>query len=52
VLHIRAVAEVGPSLNGVDVFLTTWDERAGAFGWTVEELFNLDPVAPLRRYDV
>jgi hypothetical protein len=33
-------------------FLIQWGEQAAAFGWTAEELFGLDPVAPLRRYDV
>jgi hypothetical protein len=32
-------------------FLETWGERACELGWTGEELFGLDPVAPLARYD-
>jgi hypothetical protein len=32
-------------------FLATWGEQATALGWTAEDLFRLDPVAPQARYD-
>lgn len=33
-------------------FLAIWGEQAAELGWTAQELFGLDPVAPLARYDV
>lgn len=39
------------AIGDADAFLTTWGEQAAALGWTAEELFGLDPVAPLHRYD-
>jgi hypothetical protein len=32
-------------------FLDQWGEQAARLGWGPEELFGLDPVAPLARYD-
>ena len=32
-------------------FLSTWADQAEALGWTPNDLFGLDPVAPLARYD-
>jgi hypothetical protein len=34
-----------------DLFLPIWGERAAALGWTTDDLFGLDPVAPMARYD-
>jgi hypothetical protein len=33
------------------VFLGTWARQADALGWSAEDLFGLDPVAPMTRYD-
>jgi hypothetical protein len=38
-------------INGVGHFLDRWAGAAHALGWTAEELFGLDPVAPLVRLD-
>jgi hypothetical protein len=32
-------------------FLDEWGEEAARLGWAPEELFGLDPLAPLARYD-
>jgi hypothetical protein len=32
-------------------FLDEWGEAAVSLGWSVDDLFGLDPVAPLARYD-
>ncbi len=32
-------------------FLTAWGAQAAAHGWTTDDLFGLDPIAPLARYD-
>jgi hypothetical protein len=32
-------------------FVAAWGSQALALGWTVDDLFGLDPVAPLARYD-
>jgi hypothetical protein len=42
--YIQAIADG-------DLFLPVWGERAAALGWTANDLFGLDPVAPLARYD-
>jgi hypothetical protein len=34
-----------------DTFLRAWGSKALELGWTGEELFGLDPVAPMARYD-
>jgi hypothetical protein len=34
-----------------ETFLARWDERALGLGWTVDDLFGLNPLAPLLRYD-
>jgi hypothetical protein len=39
------------AINDAERFLATWGEQAAALGWTADELFGLDPVAPLQRYD-
>jgi hypothetical protein len=33
------------------VFLAAWGAQAEALGWTPDDLFGLDPVAPMARYD-
>jgi hypothetical protein len=43
--YIQAIADA-------DIFQPTWGERAAALGWTADDLFGLDPVAPMARYDV
>jgi hypothetical protein len=43
--YIQAIADA-------EVFLPVWGERAAALGWTAHDLFGLDPVAPMARYDV
>ncbi|HEY2532173.1 MAG TPA: hypothetical protein VGJ20_30310 [Xanthobacteraceae bacterium] len=40
------------AINDAENFLVTWGEQAVAFGWQAQELFGLDPITPLRRYDV
>jgi hypothetical protein len=42
--YIQAIADA-------DLFLPVWGERAAALGWTANDLFGLDPVAPMARYD-
>ena len=42
--YIQAIADA-------DVFLQVWGERAAALGWTADDLFGLDAVAPMARYD-
>ena len=32
-------------------FLGAWSDQADAMGWSAEDLFALDPVAPMARYD-
>jgi hypothetical protein len=32
-------------------FLATWGRQAEALDWTASDLFGLDPVAPMARYD-
>ena len=32
-------------------FLAAWGDQAEALGWRADELFGLDPVAPIARYD-
>jgi hypothetical protein len=39
------------ALADAELFLAQWGATAEAFGWPPEDLFGLDPVAPLRRYD-
>lgn len=33
------------------IFLRDWGHQAEALGWSAEDLFCVDPVAPLARYD-
>jgi hypothetical protein len=37
--------------NDVRVFLDAWGVQAARLGWTVDDLFGLDPGAPMSRYD-
>ena len=39
-------------IRDAHVFLHDWADQAFAFGWQTDDLFGLDPVAPLARYDV
>ena len=39
------------AVTDAEAFLATWGAQAEALGWTAEELFGLDPFAPLARYD-
>jgi hypothetical protein len=39
------------ALADAALFLAQWGAIAEALGWQPEDLFGLDPVAPLRRYD-
>jgi hypothetical protein len=38
-------------LDDSPAFLDQWGEQAAALGWTADDLFGLDSVAPLARYD-
>jgi hypothetical protein len=40
------------AVTDAECFLATWGSQAQAFGWTADDLFGLNPAAPLRRYDV
>jgi hypothetical protein len=39
------------ALADAELFLSQWGAQAQALGWRAEDLFSLDPVAPLARYD-
>jgi hypothetical protein len=39
------------ALADAEAFLRRWGAQAAALGWQADDLFGLDPVAPLRRYD-
>jgi hypothetical protein len=39
------------SIRDAVEFLDQWGEAAARLGWAPEELFGLDPVAPMARYD-
>ena len=39
------------ALADATIFLRDWGAQAEALGWAAEDLFGLDPVAPLGRYD-
>ena len=39
------------ALADATTFLRDWGAQAEALGWAAEDLFGLDPVAPLGRYD-
>lgn len=32
-------------------FIEKWGDKAEAFGWPVDELFGIDPIAPFARYE-
>jgi hypothetical protein len=38
-------------INDAGLFFDRWGKQAEAFGWRADELFGLDPVAPMARYD-
>ena len=38
-------------INDAGLFLDHWGRQAEALGWRPEELFGLDPDAPMARYD-
>ena len=38
-------------INDAGLFLDPWGRQAEALGWRPEELFGLDPDAPMARYD-
>jgi hypothetical protein len=38
-------------INDAGLFLDRWGRQAKAVGWRADELFSLDPVAPMARYD-
>jgi hypothetical protein len=38
-------------VNDAGLFLDAWGEEAMRLGWSVDELFGLDPVMPMGRYD-
>jgi hypothetical protein len=38
-------------VNDCGLFLDQWGARAAALGWTPSDLFGLDPIAPMARYD-
>ena len=38
-------------INDAGLFLDRWGRQAEALGWRPDELFGLDPVAPMARYD-
>jgi hypothetical protein len=38
-------------INDAGQFLDRWGKQAEALGWRSEELFGLDPEAPMTRYD-
>jgi hypothetical protein len=38
-------------INDAGLFLDHWGRQAKALGWRSEELFGLDPHAPMARYD-
>ena len=38
-------------INDAGLFFDRWGKQAEAFGWRPDELFGLDPVAPMARYD-
>ena len=38
-------------INDAGLFLDHWGRQAEALGWRPDELFGLDPVAPMARYD-
>lgn len=40
------------ALADATIFLRDWGHQAEALGWSAGELFGLDPVAPLSRYDI
>lgn len=37
-------------INDASTFLDYWGRQAEAFGWRADELFGLDPDAPMARY--
>jgi hypothetical protein len=38
-------------INDVGLFLDRWGKQAEALGWRADELFGLNPAAPVARYD-
>jgi hypothetical protein len=38
-------------INDAALFLDRWGIQAEALGWRADELFGLDPIAPMARYD-
>ena len=38
-------------INDAGLFFDRWGKQAEALGWRADELFGLDPCAPLARYD-
>jgi hypothetical protein len=42
--YVQAVADA-------ETFLGVWGRQAEAFGWSAADLFRIDPIAPLARYD-
>jgi hypothetical protein len=41
----------GQFINDAGLFFDRWGKPAEALGWRADELFGLDPCAPLARYD-
>lgn len=40
------------AIADAEAFLATWGAQVEALGWTADDLFGLDPVAAMARYDV
>ena len=38
-------------VNDASLFLDAWGAKAIRLGWSVADLFGLDPVMPMARYD-
>jgi hypothetical protein len=38
-------------INDAGLFFNQWGKQAEALGWRGDELFGLDPIAPMGRYD-
>jgi hypothetical protein len=38
-------------INDAGLFFDQWGKQAEALGWRADELFGLDPMAPMARYD-
>ena len=38
-------------INDAGLFFDRWGKQAEALGWRADELFGLDPIAPMARYD-